>query len=129
MRDYEALVILKSSVGEDKLEAFISRAKKKIEGAGGEFVKSEKMGNRKLPFRMKKHKPSKDGIFILIKFKSDGDAVFALRDDFRVQEDIIRHMISRISEEQKILIEEPEIAVPEMANSEKTKEAVDGERQ
>ncbi|OGC37545.1 30S ribosomal protein S6 [candidate division WOR-1 bacterium RIFOXYD2_FULL_36_8] len=109
MRDYEALVILKPILTEEQVASFVARAKKKIESKNGEFVKVENMGNRKLPFRVNKHKSEKDGLFILIKFKGEGDIVFALRDDFRIQEDILRHLISHVSEDQKVLIEELEV--------------------
>lgn len=118
MKDYEAMCAFKANLPEEKVNALIARFEKKIADAGGEFVKAEKLGQRKFPFRLKKHKNDKEGLFVLIKFKGEGRTATILRDDFRVQEDIVRHMITVAPEEEEALIEEAEIAQPKAAGEE-----------
>ena len=112
MRDYEAIIILKSNLTDEKIEMLVSRFEKKVNDNGGEFLKADKIGQKRIPFRLQKHKSDKDGIYMILKFKGEGKAAFALREDFRVQEDILRHMIARIPEEQKVIVEELESAQP-----------------
>ncbi len=110
LRDYEALCVLKANLGDDKITALMTRFEKKIVESGGELVSIEKMGQKRLPFRLNKHKLEKEGFYVLIKFKGDGKASSVLKEDFRIQEDIIRSMVSRVQESPKIVIEEPEAA-------------------
>lgn len=126
MRNYEAVVIVRSNLNDEKIEALTKRFEKKIVDNGGEFIKFEKMGHRRLPYRFQQYRSDKDGIYLLIKFKGEGKSVFALRNDFRIQEDIIRHLIAKIPEEQIALIENIETTTEETSE---IKEVISGQPQ
>lgn len=106
MKDYEALIVIRAILTDDKVNALLARFEKKIADNGGELVKIEKLGQRRLPFRLKKHKNDKEGLYTLIKFKGGGSLVSVLGEDFRIQEDIIRHMITVVPEAEKVIAEE-----------------------
>lgn len=95
MTDYEAIIVLTPALGDDKIDALLNRFEKKIKESGGEFGAVEKWGRKKLNFIFQKHKNLKEGFFILINFKGVGTTVNSLRDAFRVQEEVVRHQISR----------------------------------
>lgn len=118
MKEYEALCVIKANLAEEKVNSLLSRFEKKIADNGGELVKIEKMGQRRLPFRIQKHKSEKEGQYVLIKFKGVGATPNALKEEFRVQEEVIRQMITLIPEEDKVLIEEPSEQVEQEASEE-----------
>lgn len=108
MKDYEGLIAFKANIADDRIEALLSRFAKKISDNGGEFEKSEGLGQRKFAFRLQKHKGDKEGRYYLIKFKGEGKTPSALRDELRVQEEVLRYTIAKISEAEKALIEKVE---------------------
>ncbi len=99
MAKYDAICVLSPGLAEEKIDALILKFEKKIKDGGGEVEKTEKWGMRKLQFVFKKHKGFKDGFFLLIKFSGEGKSVSALRDIFRIQEEVIRHIITCVVEE------------------------------
>lgn len=114
MKDYEAVVILKANLTEERIGALISRFEKKIGDSGGEFIQADKLGQKRLPYRLSKHKNEKDGLYLLLKFKGEGKTSSVLTDDFRVQEDVIRHMVVLAPAPLKVIAEEAVVAaVPE----------------
>lgn len=107
MKDYEALIVVRALLTDEKVDALLTRFEKKIADNGGELEKTEKMGQRRLPFRLNKHKNDKEGLYVLIKFKGEGSLVNILKEDFRIQEDVIRHMVTRVPEPVEVVVEEP----------------------
>ena len=101
MVNYDALCAFDPRIAEDKLEPLLARFEKKITDNEGEIINIEKWGLKRLPFTFSKHKDIKEANFILIKFKGGGNAVNALRDMFRIQEEIVRHVITREKEAPK----------------------------
>ena len=93
MGTYEAICVFNPSTAEDKIETILSKFEKKIKDNEGEVEKVEKWGQKRLAFEFKKHKGIKDGYYVLINLKGTGKTVSALRDAFRIQEEIIRHSI------------------------------------
>ncbi|MBI5699132.1 30S ribosomal protein S6 [Candidatus Saganbacteria bacterium] len=95
MTDYEAIIVLTPALGDDKIDALLSRFEKKIKDGGGELGSIEKWGRKRLNFIFQKHKNLKEGFFVLLNFKGVGSTVTSLRDAFRVQEEVVRHQIAR----------------------------------
>lgn len=126
LKDYEAIVILKANLPEERVTSLLSRFEKKIADNGGEYVSADKLGQKRLPYRLSKHKNEKDGLYILLKFKGEGKTSSVLNDDFRIQEDVIRHMIARVPV-QKAVIEETPVEVSAEVKS--ADEAISGKSQ
>ncbi|HTY13619.1 MAG TPA: 30S ribosomal protein S6 [Candidatus Omnitrophota bacterium] len=99
MANYDAIIALVPSLNEEKVDGLVSRFEKRIKDNGGEVQKVEKWGMKRLNYEFKNHKGIKDGFYILIAFSGSGKAVTALRDTLRLQEEVIRQMITRAEEE------------------------------
>jgi small subunit ribosomal protein S6 len=106
MENYEALFALVPNLTEEKVENLLSRFEKRVKDHGGELVKCEKWGSKKLPFTFQRHKALKEAFYVLLVFKGTGETVNSLRDAFRIQEEVIRHLILRAKEAELPLIEE-----------------------
>jgi len=106
MENYEALFALAPNLTEEKVESLLSRFEKRVKDHGGELVKCEKWGSKKLPFTFQKHKALKEAFYVLLAFKGTGETVNSLRDAFRIQEEVIRHLILRAREVELPPVEE-----------------------
>jgi len=95
MGTYDAVCIFSPLTAEDKIDALLNKFEKRIKDQAGEVLKVEKWGIRKLPFTLSRHKKLKEGYYVLIVFSGSGATVTALRDIFRVQEEIVRHLITQ----------------------------------
>lgn len=115
MKDYDAVIILRAVLTDERVDALIARFGKKISDSGGSVTKTDKMGQRRIPFRMKKHKADKEGLYYLIQFKGTSETPKILRDELRVQEDVLRFMITIAPDAPKVLIDEKELSKEEQS--------------
>ncbi len=120
MKDYEAILILNPRITEEKVENIVDRLKKKITDSNGEVVKVNRQGVKKLPFTFQKHKRLKDGLYMAVDFKGIGKTSESLVPFLRLQEDIVRFMIT-IKEESNVAV--PAEIVPEESVSIEAKPA------
>ncbi|MDE0301427.1 MAG: 30S ribosomal protein S6 [Candidatus Poribacteria bacterium] len=90
MREYELVLIINPDLEEAETESLIERIKTNIESNGGEVLKVDAWGRRRLAFPIKKNN---DGYYVLLIFKGDPAFVLQLSNSFRVIESIVRHMV------------------------------------
>ena len=90
MREYELVLIIDPELDDTETESLIERVKNSIESNGGEALKVDPWGKKRLAFPIKKNN---DGYYVLFIFRSDPAFVPQLSNSFRVIESIIRHMV------------------------------------
>jgi len=122
MEAYDVLFAMNSQLPEEQMDVIISKLEKKITDLGGKVEKTEKWGHRRLPFTFSKHKQAKEGHFVLINFKGESGTPKALVDLMRVQEGVIRQMITKTKEEEIPLEEEAIFPAAEEAAPQKEQE-------
>lgn len=86
---------------EDKIEANVAKLEKKVTSSGGVFEKVNKMGLRKVNTRMRDFNGIKDGYYVEIVFVSSPDMPHELTSSLRVNEDIMRFLITKVPQEPK----------------------------
>ena len=96
MRDYELLYIIKTEVGEEKTQAVIDRYNGILEGEGATVEKVDKWGKRKLAYTI--DKKYTDGFYVLVNFKGEANAVDEVDRLMKIDENLLRHMITRVDE-------------------------------
>lgn len=96
MRPYELLYIVKPDVDEEQLEAVTGRFTALIEKEGGEIVKMDKWGKRKLAYEI--DKKWREGFYILVHFNGEPAVASELDRVMKISDDIIRHLITKIEE-------------------------------
>ncbi|QEK13507.1 30S ribosomal protein S6 [Crassaminicella thermophila] len=94
MRKYEVMFILKSNLEEEKRNALIEKFKGIIE-TNGEIEKVDEWGNRKLAYEIKK---MNEGYYVVMNFKADKDVPKELDRNFRISDDVMRHLIVSVEE-------------------------------
>lgn len=96
MRDYELLYIIKTEVGEEQTQAVIDRYNGILEGEGAIVEKVDKWGKRKLAYTI--DKKYTDGFYVLVNFKGEANAVDEVDRLMKIDENLLRHMITRVDE-------------------------------
>lgn len=96
MRDYELLYIIKTEVGEEQTQAVIDRYNGILEGEGATVEKVDKWGKRKLAYTI--DKKYTDGFYVLVNFKGEANAVDEVDRLMKIDENRLRHMITRVDE-------------------------------
>lgn len=89
-RDYEALVILKTSGTEQDIARNASQLEEQIKKLGGRIESSQSMGRRKLAFRIARQT---EGHYHLVRFHAPTQQVSELERLFRLNETIVRFVI------------------------------------
>lgn len=96
MRDYELLYIIKTEVGEEQTQAVIDRYNGVLESEGATVEKVDKWGKRKLAYTI--DKKYTDGFYVLVNFKGEAVAVDEVDRLMKIDENLLRHMITRVDE-------------------------------
>lgn len=96
MRDYELLYIIKTELSEEQTQVVIDRYVGILEGEGATVEKVDKWGKRKLAYTI--DKKYTDGFYVLVNFKGEANAVDEADRLMKIDENLLRHMITRVDE-------------------------------
>lgn len=95
MRNYEAMYILKPELEEEALDAAIARFEEVVKKDGGEIVKTDRWGKRRLAYEVKGYN---EGIYILMNFAAPNSTSQELDRIFKIQDDVLRHLVIKKDE-------------------------------
>jgi len=92
-REYELVVVLSPALDEEESKGTIDRIHGIITGAGGELVKEEAWGMRRLAYPIMDFT---EGNYFLTEFTTTPDQTRPLENAIGLSEDILRHLLIRI---------------------------------
>lgn len=95
MNKYEGIFIIKPDLEDKELEEEYSKVEGAIKKEDGKIEKSEKWGKKKLAYEIKKFR---DGFFLYLTFEALAKSIKPLDDLFRLDNNILRAMITRREE-------------------------------
>ena len=98
MRHYEIMFIVNPNSTEEEVDKLISQMEGVVKSYQGEVVGVEKMGKRKLAYRIGK---SEEGIYLLFKINASGECVKEFERRLRVFDFVIRYISVRVDEDLK----------------------------
>lgn len=90
MRAYELMYIISPELDEEKLGAVMDKFKGIIENNGGEIVKYEKWGKRKLAYEVNDYR---EGVYVLANFNGEPAIAQELDRVMKITDEVIKHMI------------------------------------
>lgn len=93
MNIYENIIIFNAALSDEDIETVASKIKDIITGSGGEILKADNWGRRKLAFEIKKQKK---GLYMLLLFRSDPSVVKKLESHYKVTDSVIKFMVVRL---------------------------------
>lgn len=95
MRLYEVAFIVHPEVDEDGVTALTEKVQGWIASAGGTVDKTERLGKKRLAYEIRKQN---DGSYVLIQASMNASAPIIVERNLRLNEQILRFMITRIDE-------------------------------
>jgi small subunit ribosomal protein S6 len=90
-REYEIGLVINPDLGDEQLEAQIMRIGQTIETRGGEVIKLDRWGRRRLAYPIGRHR---DGYYAFLEFRLESQSVKEVEQVLHVQEDVLRHLIT-----------------------------------
>jgi small subunit ribosomal protein S6 len=98
MAKYELVYINRADVPDEEIDKLIAQMETVVSGAGGKTEKIDKMGRRRLAYRVKKQR---EGFYVLFTFEGNGDTVREFERRLKVTDAVIKFMTVRIDERVK----------------------------
>ena len=96
MRNYEIIFIVRPDATEEDVDKLVSQMEGVVTGTGGKTEKVEKMGRRRLAYRVAKQR---EGIYVLFRLQGSGDTVKEFERRLKVIDTVIKFMTVRIDED------------------------------
>ncbi len=98
LNDYECIFIAKSSLSEQEVAGLTEKVKNVVEKSGGQIVKTENWGKKKLAYEVKKEKK---GIYVLSHIKGPGPLVAELERNLNIQDGILKFLTVKLNMEEE----------------------------
>ncbi len=92
------MFVLQPDLTEEEREKWIGQSEQWVSGSGGEVVGVERMGTRKLAYRVEGHR---EGFYVLLQFKGEGELVKQIERRLKVIEPVLKYLSVRIDETNK----------------------------
>jgi len=107
-RDYELGIVINPDVGEDQARAIVERVSQSILSNGGQIVRVNAWGRRRLMYPIQHHR---DGLYYFFDLIMPPTAVLEVERALRVNEDIIRHLMK--ARDPKVVAQQRQRAIEE----------------
>tara|TARA_B100001029_G_scaffold36143_1_gene27585 strand:+ start:313 stop:750 length:438 start_codon:yes stop_codon:yes gene_type:complete len=86
---YETMYILRPDIPEEEVDSHLKKYSELLEKSGTEVLDSQMRGKRRLAYTISKHK---EGIYVQLSHKGNGQQVGLLEKAMRLSEDVIRYL-------------------------------------
>ena len=96
MYQYELGIVLVPTLSEEDKLASLEKVKELVVRFGGEVVKVDDWGKRRLSYEINK---IKEGFYYFIEFKANGDAPAEIESRIRIMESVMRYLTIRLDED------------------------------
>ena len=129
MNYYEDMVIIDSNLDDTAVEETVQKIKDVIVKQGGEILKAEVWGRRKLAYELNKHQK---GNYVLLLFKAPPSTIAELENLSKVLDSIIKFMVVKLTKKKQIeaaTVAPQKAAVKEVPVETKAAEAPEAEPQ
>jgi small subunit ribosomal protein S6 len=97
MNFYENILILSPNLDDKELESAVERVKNIVIKSGGEILKSENWGRRKLAYNLKKQDK---GVYYLLVFKSPPEVVSEIERLYKVFDSLLKFLVIKLKKKQ-----------------------------
>ncbi|MGF7184057.1 small subunit ribosomal protein S6 [Desulfitispora alkaliphila] len=95
MRQYELVYIINPEFDEEKRQALVEKVNDLVVRNGGELVKVDQWGKRKLAYPIMKFN---EGVYVLVEYQAPAEAIAEVDRVLRITDGVIKHLITRQGE-------------------------------
>ena len=92
MRNYEIMFIVNPNAAEEEIDKINSQVETIVTSGGGQILKVEKMGKRRLAYEVDKHR---EGHYVLFAIGANGDIIKEVERRLRVMDAVIKYITVR----------------------------------
>jgi small subunit ribosomal protein S6 len=96
MRKYEIMFVVRPDVADEDLAKLVTQMEGVVNGAGGKIEKIDKMGRRRLAYRVARQR---EGYYVLFVLEGTGDTVKEFERRLKVMDTVIKYLTVRVDEE------------------------------
>jgi len=96
MPKYEVMFIVRPDAADEDLDKVIAQMESTVTSAGGKMEKVDRMGRRRLAYRVARYR---EGLYVLFTLEGSGDTVKELERRLKVNDAVIKFLTVRIDEE------------------------------
>ncbi len=97
MNLYECITILDAGLNDDAINEAIEKIQGIITKGGGEILKTDQWGRRKLAYEINHHSR---GFYVLFLYRAPSDVNRKIEDTFKVYDPVIKFMLMRLDKKQ-----------------------------
>ncbi len=97
MNVYENMVILNPSLNDEEIKSAVDKISDLIANSGGEVLKAENWGRRKLAYELNRQKM---GLYVFFLFKAPSATVKKIEDYFKVFDPVLKFMVIKLGSKQ-----------------------------
>ncbi|NWF75505.1 MAG: 30S ribosomal protein S6 [Nitrospirae bacterium] len=105
------MVILNTALSDEDAEVAVGKIKELIANQGGEVLKVDVWGRRKLAYEIKKQKK---GLYILLFFKTPTTTIKKLEEFYKVYDAVLKYLIVKLTAKQVRSLESVEASTEQM---------------
>lgn len=98
MRKYELIFIVRTDFPEEELGKLITQMEGVVTSHGGKVEKVEKMGRRRLAYRIQRQR---EGMYVLFVVEGGGETVKEFERRLKVNDAVLKYLSVRVDEELK----------------------------
>jgi small subunit ribosomal protein S6 len=96
MRNYEIIFILRPDVTDEDVDKLIAQMEGVVTSTGGKIEKVEKLGRRRLAYRVERQR---EGLYILFRLQGAGNTIKEFERRLKVLDTVIKYLTVRIDED------------------------------
>src|SRR6476659_7721941 len=100
LRTYELVYIVTPEATEELIASIHEQVEQTTQRMGGSLSKTENWGRRKLAYEIKRQK---EGVYVLEVIEGTGELMKELDRRLKVVDQVIRHLVVRVDEEQRVV--------------------------
>ncbi len=93
MRRYELMLVFKPDAPDERTQAVVERTTRLIVGDGGQIVKVQPWGRRRLAYPIDRHR---EGQYHILVFEAPATTIIELERGLLITEEVIRHLVIRV---------------------------------
>jgi len=112
---YENIIILNAALPDEEINTSVSKIRDVVANAGGEVLKTDFWGRRKLAYEIKKQNK---GVYVMLIFKTPSATIKKLEEFYKVFDPVIKYMVIKLGPKQTKHLEAMQAAEAEQAKSE-----------
>ncbi len=107
MNIYENVVILNASLSDEEINAAVEKIKDLVSNSGGEALKADLWGRKKLAYEIKKQQK---GFYVFFVLKTPAATIKKLEELYKVFDSVIKYMVIKLGPKQVKALETAQAA-------------------